>query len=92
MSAPTLADFDWVQTRSGEQLHAVHMHIPIGKLARLDDALPTFVRLACGRRTVASIPGPFTRIRAKRCDRCCDALGYPRGVGSPKNDRSESVV
>ena len=32
------------------------------------------------------IPGIFTRMGAMRCEQCCDALGYPHGKGSPKND------
>lgn len=40
----------------------------------------------CGRRAWLSIPGVFTRMGAPRCKRCCAGLGYPQGVGSPKND------
>jgi len=45
------------------------------------------VTLACGRHTATAwIPGVFSRMETPRCAQCCDALGLPRGVGSPKND------
>lgn len=43
---------------------------------------------ACGRTTGASIAGMFSRMGATRCPKCCTAVGYPRGVGSPKNDEA----
>ena len=45
------------------------------------------VTTACGlRRDEAFIPGIFTRMGAERCGNCCDRSGFPRGIGSPKND------
>ena len=45
------------------------------------------VIMFCGFRTAeAHIPGMFSRIATRRCARCCDKLGMPRGVGSPKNN------
>jgi hypothetical protein len=43
---------------------------------------------ACGRRLRLWIPGLFSRMGLPRCIRCCDARGYPRGSGSPKNDNA----
>lgn len=40
----------------------------------------------CGRKGWLHIPGLFTRMGADRCQPCCDQLGFPRGVGSPRND------
>ena len=37
-------------------------------------------------RSRFSIPGLFSRMGATRCRKCCDALGWSRGTGSPKND------
>lgn len=31
------------------------------------------------------LPNVTERLLAKRCETCCSALGYPKGVGSPKN-------
>lgn len=92
VSAATLSwnDLDWVQTgRNGLVLH--HAKLTPEQDAQLnDDAhLPDGVYLSCGRGPVAvSITGMFSRMSQKRCDKCCDALGYPRGVGSPKNDEA----
>lgn len=45
------------------------------------------VTFACGRKaSSANVPGIFSRLKLTRCAQCCDRLGYPRGVGSPKND------
>lgn len=45
------------------------------------------VTATCGRAIKdPCVPGIFSRMSMKRCDRCCDRLGYPRGIGSPKND------
>ena len=40
----------------------------------------------CGRRGEFWIPGLFARMSLPRCKRCCRALGFPVGTGSPKND------
>lgn len=32
-----------------------------------------------------SMPGIFSRIGAKRCPKCCEALGIPEGHGAPYN-------
>lgn len=42
----------------------------------------------CGIEGRFHIPGMFSRMGMPRCARCCDRLGWPRGVGSPKNDKA----
>jgi hypothetical protein len=42
----------------------------------------------CGIGVSQTIPGMFDRMGADRCKDCCDRLGYPHGVGSPKNDQA----
>lgn len=42
---------------------------------------------ACGRKLRLWIPGIFSRMGLRRCTRCCDRLGFPQGIGSPKNDK-----
>lgn len=45
------------------------------------------VKTACGLQPDrAYVPGIFTRMGADRCAHCCDRSGFPRGIGSPKND------
>lgn len=80
-----VAEYDWVVTQTYKTLHCVR---------ELDDA-PQFVLDAmgsgitqCGVRTWLYIPGIFTRMGAPRCKRCCQAVGFPQGTGSPKNDPS----
>lgn len=79
-----LAEWDWMLTEVGTVLH---------HLARFDDPGQAEVnwggpgRTTCGLQTKwLSIPGLLTRMEAKRCERCCRAVGYPLGYGSPKND------
>lgn len=85
---PSLAVYDWVQTSTGDKLHAVWMgSIRIEEtLARLDEAEPALAHTACGRYSTLSIPGPLTRMGAMRCRQCCTVTGLPQGKGSPKND------
>ena len=40
----------------------------------------------CGRKLQLFIPGIFSRMGLPRCKRCCTRLGWPQGIGSPKND------
>lgn len=77
-----IAEWDWVEVGQGVALHAV---------ASLDD--PEAVetdwggdgQTACGRRGWLMIAGLGARMCAKRCNRCCDATGMPRGDKAPKN-------
>ena len=77
-----LAEWDWLITENGEVLHAPHIWLPE------DDYPCTEGTTACGYQGKLHIPGMFTRMGAKRCKRCCTKLGYPTGIGSPKNDIS----
>jgi hypothetical protein len=40
---------------------------------------------ACGIAGAFGMPGIFSRMGAKRCPACCDAVGVPRGSGAPFN-------
>jgi hypothetical protein len=40
----------------------------------------------CGQRGHGSIPGVFSRMGRPRCPTCCQTVGMPEGIGSPKND------
>lgn len=76
------AEWDWVEFACGDVLHAV---------ARLDNEATVDVEWVghgeteCGRRGDLYIPGMFTRMSAKRCERCCRRTHMPQGDGSPKN-------
>ena len=79
-----LAEWDWAISPYGRILH---YPLEIDNRETLDHDWYAKGKAACGFVPLYfSIPGMFTRMGAKRCDKCCDALGYPRGVGSPKND------
>lgn len=86
----TLNDLDWVQVgRRGLILH--HAKLTPEQDTELNDeaSLEETVYTSCGYGPVSvNIPGIFSRMSEKRCDRCCNALGYPRGKGSPKNDKA----
>lgn len=77
-----IAEWDWVLVGEGGVLHSV------AKLINADTADEEWYGegfTACGRGGRLYIPGLFTRMGAKRCDRCCDRTGFPRGFQSPKN-------
>ena len=77
-----IAEWDWVISFQGEQLHHAEAAAVDVDGWQFED-----VKTSCGRTfDIAVIPGMFTHMGAKRCDRCCDRVGYPRGEGSPKND------
>lgn len=63
------------------------LHAP-GNPADWDDwdGDPVDSTALCGVGFRQTIPGLFSRMGARRCPDCCDRLGYPHGVGSPKND------
>lgn len=80
------AAWNWVytDTRHGRRLH---------HLARTRDPLKAvglYWRArgvsTCGIAATWVLPGVLDRMHMQRCARCCDLLGWPRGVGSPKND------
>ena len=82
----TLQDWDWVQIGyGGAVLHRAKLTPEDDATLNLNCSIENGETL-CGRGPVGlSIPGMFSRMEAKRCDKCCDRSGYPRGVGSPKN-------
>lgn len=76
-----LGEWDWWVLPAWNRLHAAveftYGSWPVGA-----------GRTACGRAGLLAIPGIFTRMSAERCAHCCKKLGYPQGVGSPKNDKA----
>lgn len=82
-----LTEWDWIVTdiKGGKLHHLAAFDDP--EQAGDDWGGPGST--SCGRHTQwASIPGIFTRMGAARCKRCCKAVGFPEGVGSPKNDKA----
>lgn len=95
-----IARYDWLTSRRWERLHAVRDEDWTDD-AREDMAaewgVSSPVRLACGQvAKVLLIPGVFSRGGfgggLPRCSGCCRALGYPRGLGSPKNSPEIRVL
>ena len=80
-----LVEWDWCELPNGNHLHGIR------RFSGEDDLVPVGGAgvTACGRSGRLSIPGLFARMDAQRCMACCTALGYPRGVGSPKNGGDE---
>lgn len=80
-----IAEWDWLYA---PPRYKILHHFPLTpeQAAELWYDMPT-VTSTCGKVTQAPrIPGWFSRMSLKRCSRCCDLLGYPRGKQSPKND------
>lgn len=77
-----IARYDWLHTGRHLVLHGpIRFDFPAGEWHAEN------VVFACGYTVdEASIPGFEPRMAKRRCSRCCDRLGFPRGVGSPKND------
>lgn len=81
-----IARYDWLYDARHHILHAPAEFEVVGWHAEN-------VTFACGRKaSSANVPGIFSRLRLTRCAQCCDRLGYPRGVGSPKNDDACRVL
>jgi hypothetical protein len=76
-----LGEWDWWQFENGAVLHHAAVE-PDPAFETSGDGTT-----ACGRKGRLYIPGLFTRMDAMRCARCCTAVGFPQGKGSPKNDR-----
>jgi hypothetical protein len=83
-----LVEWDWLTGPSASVLHHVALTDEQAEEMADESQLGDVpVTTTCGRVLWnAQIPGPLTRMGTQRCQRCCDRLGYPRGVGSPKND------
>lgn len=75
-----IAEWDWVWLGEGDVLHAVAT-----VTNDADEDWYAEGATECGREGDMHIPGIFSRMSAKRCDRCCDRTGMPRGSQSPKN-------
>jgi hypothetical protein len=83
-----LAEWDWVVGGTGRSKFLHHLaSFDDPKQAGDDWGGPGVA--SCGyRNDWFCIPGIFTRMGAERCPRCCKAVGFPVGVGSPKNDEA----
>jgi hypothetical protein len=81
LASRTVAEWDWVVTKSYSRLHAPLDWDDPEYHACVDDG-----RTACGLSGWLSIPGIFTRMGAMRCRHCCRMTRMPPGKGSPKND------
>ncbi len=77
----TIAEWDWMVLASWRVLHHAAEWNP-----NSDDVAAGNGVTSCGRKGWLAVPGVFTRMGAARCKQCCRNLGYPEGVGSPKND------
>lgn len=83
----TMVAYDWLVSRAWNRLHFAELDATQLEALDEDRLMVGGVRLSCGRTAAyISIPGFFTRMGAPRCTGCCRALGYPQGIGSPKND------
>jgi len=84
MNKSPLVEWSWVYTvgRGGYRLHPL---IEYDSKA-FEEMCEGEGVTSCGIRGRFAIPGLFSRMGMPRCSRCCDALGWPRGNGSPKND------
>lgn len=84
-----LLEWDWFYSEHSERLH--HATLTAEQLQEWADNSQLeeeTVTATCGRRIRwPSVPGMFSRMSMRRCDRCSDRVGYDRGIGSPKNDK-----
>lgn len=75
----------WLQFPTGTVLHRVAL------LREYDeDEARGRGAAVCGRGGTLMLPGPFSRLGAPRCRKCCDALGVPPGGGQPRNYPDET--
>lgn len=90
----TYGKYDWYVTgRRDSKLHFAELNEDHQSYIPANWCVPVSVRLACGRvAKQLHIPGMGTRMSMERCRGCCRALGYPWGVGSPKNDPACRVL
>ena len=92
--ARELVAYDWIVTATWNRLHHPRELSAEQWREMADDCYADGpVTLACGRiARWISIPGFGSRMGRDRCIGCCRALGYPQGVGSPKNDQACRVL
>lgn len=89
----SLNDLDWVMSIRGNVLHRAILTPQDDAELTETGSLPGWVGAACGRELGwVMVPGVGSRMGVPRCRRCCDALGYPHGNGSPKNDPACRVL
>lgn len=75
-----LGEWDWWYSQTATVLHSASVECEPGFYAQGNGVT------ACGRKLWLMIPGFLSRMSLPRCQRCCRALEYPPGIGSPKND------
>lgn len=71
----------WLHLKDGVSMHrvaAIWWEEP-------DEGIRGPGRTVCGAEGFLHMPGIFSRMSARRCPLCCDALGIPRGYGAPFN-------
>lgn len=81
------AEWDWVTSHKTRDLVLHHLATVVDP-AKADDDWQAAGVASCGMRARFSIAGMLSRMGAERCPACCDALGWPHGVGAPKNDEA----
>ena len=88
-TARSVVEWDWMYTSAGGSECKLH-HLAAWDAPddRFLDECRTVGVSTCGIRTEWQIPGVLSRLARARCARCCDALGVPRGHGSPRNDEA----
>ncbi|MEO3869355.1 hypothetical protein ABGB18_11035 [Nonomuraea sp. B12E4] len=57
--------------------------------AAIDAGEPYVRTTVCGRTLPLTYAGMVSRFSMPRCSACCEALGIPRGNGTPVNEAAE---
>lgn len=86
MTAPT--HWGWWYAGNYRVLHFVKQAESMPWYEKMRDHGGAVVRAACGYRARFEPAGVFSRMSARRCDKCCDRTGIARGVGTPRNEAS----
>lgn len=88
--ARELTRLNWiVMADDAKYLHGLAPDTADETLIEMVEDGAAVARSACDRTSHCWVPGVLDRLGmtgAERCPACCDALGLPHGVGSPKND------
>jgi hypothetical protein len=80
---------EWLVLESWRVLHRISSIEP----RDIEDGLPNGLGVAvCGASGHFIVPGLFSRMGLRRCSKCCDALGIPRGDGNTLNAGIEEPV
>lgn len=80
-----LARHDWVYFWRPTRLHALKR---VTDKERIVSHWYAPGETMCGRKGDLFIPGFLSRMSMERCKACCRKMGFPEGVGSPKNDKA----